>query len=377
MSITVSELLKLPVFQTARLLSGKEGTSRVITRISVFDCPAEPDDAEIIHVGDAFISGLSQFNENASELVGFIRFLYRLDSSCLFVTDENIRLFDEAVLGRLADIPYPVLCLPKKISYAEILEAVNNQLLFNNFYMVTELTLDKIFYSNVSGTELGECISRINSSFMPHIAALSVNCGQAQRTFLAGASHLVRKTDLLTPYKHHYLFIVSDPDMRLLTRRIAFLKGKLAALFPDIHCGISPAYALSDIKNAVFEADFLMAKSNALNQTFCESGPADIFDVLLAYRHDKNLMKYYQRLCKTIQSYDKDGHLELLRTIQEFVLCRGNYRETALRLTQHENTIRYRMNKLRSLLAMDDDEILFHETISIFVKLRLLLQEEQ
>lgn len=378
MSVTVSDLLKLPIFQNARLLFGKEGVSRSISRISVFDCPVEPDDAEIIHAGDAFISGLLQFNSDGRAVVDFIRFLYRLESSCLFITDENIHALDEGVSDQLALIPYPVICLPKQISYAVILETVNNQLLFHNFHMVTELTLDKILYSNTGGRELSECIYGLNSGFKSYVAALSIDCGgQDKRAFMAGFSHLLRRSDFLTPYKRHYILLISDSERRLLTRRIAFLKGKLTGLYPDMNCGISPAYALSDIKNAVREADFLLEKSTALQTLFCEACSFDAFDVLLACRRDKNLLNYYRRIYDVISTYDRDGHLELLRTIQEFVFCKGNFKRTAGSLQQHENTIRYRMNKVRTLLSMENDEIAFHETISLFVKLHLLLKEDR
>lgn len=377
MAVTVSDLLKLAVFQNARILFGKEGENRVINRISVFDCPVEPDDAEIIHVGDAFISGLLQFVGNPFAVVEFIQFLYRMDSSCLFITDENIQMFDEAVSLQLSQIPYPVICLSKQLSYAEILEAVNTKLLFHNYYMVSEMALDKILYSPIGGQDFCECIYRLNAGFKSFIAVLSIDCVQEQRVIIAGLSPLLRRSDLLIPYKRHYIFLISDAEQKLLTRRIVFLKGKLAALFTDLNCGISPVYELYDMKEAVLEADFMLEKSVVLQKEFCESGSFDAFDVLLACRRDKNIMKYYYRLYDAVNSYDRDGHLELLKTIQEFVFCKGSYRETAIRLSQHENTIRYRLNKLRSHLCMDDDEIVFHETISIFVKLHLLLEEDK
>ena len=69
MAITVAELLRLSLFKTARLISGKDGLARRVEQISVFDCPFTPEDANIISKGDAFISGLYQFRENPHTLV--------------------------------------------------------------------------------------------------------------------------------------------------------------------------------------------------------------------------------------------------------------------------------------------------------------------
>lgn len=48
MAVTVSELLGQRNFQAAKVLYGHEDLGRMVTRISVFDCPIEADDAEII-----------------------------------------------------------------------------------------------------------------------------------------------------------------------------------------------------------------------------------------------------------------------------------------------------------------------------------------
>ena len=63
---------------------------------------------------------------------------------------------------------------------------------------------------------------------------------------------------------------------------------------------------------------------------------------------------------------------QYLNTIECFVSCKGDYTTTAEKLHQHANTIRYRVNKVRSSLGMDDNPIRFYETIALATKIRIL-----
>ena len=63
-----------------------------------------------------------------------------------------------------------------------------------------------------------------------------------------------------------------------------------------------------------------------------------------------------------------------MNTLKAFVQNKGDYKLTALAVSQHENTVRYRMNKLRSWLDMDDDNISFYETISLIAKYSQFLE---
>lgn len=55
---------------------------------------------------------------------------------------------------------------------------------------------------------------------------------------------------------------------------------------------------------------------------------------------------------------------------------RGNFQETAEIMRQHENTIRYRVNKVKAALNMENDNVKFNETVAVAVKLRSLIGEK-
>ena len=80
-------------------------------------------------------------------------------------------------------------------------------------------------------------------------------------------------------------------------------------------------------------------------------------------------------MIKILDEHTSAEHrVEIMNTLKAFVRNKGDYKLTALDVSQHENTVRYRMNKLRSWLDMDDDNISFYETISLIAKYSQFLE---
>ena len=52
-------------------------------------------------------------------------------------------------------------------------------------------------------------------------------------------------------------------------------------------------------------------------------------------------------------------------------------KKTAKKLKQHENTIRYRINRLRNYLDVEEQPLLFHEIISLAVRIESMLENKK
>lgn len=54
-----------------------------------------------------------------------------------------------------------------------------------------------------------------------------------------------------------------------------------------------------------------------------------------------------------IRDYDRQQHTDYWRTLRAYVLCDRNYSEAATSLNLHQNTVRYRIEKLRTIFDLD------------------------
>ena len=69
------------------------------------------------------------------------------------------------------------------------------------------------------------------------------------------------------------------------------------------------------------------------------------------------------------KQYDEKNSTEILKTAIAYIENEGNVKNTAISLFQHENTIRYRMNKVKEILNMKNLEGSFYEQLSVAVKI--------
>ena len=63
----------------------------------------------------------------------------------------------------------------------------------------------------------------------------------------------------------------------------------------------------------------------------------------------------------------------MIETVETYLGCDGNIEQTAQRLAQHKNTIRFRMNKSKALLGLEHSHCAFIEKVSLALKGRKLL----
>ena len=98
--------------------------------------------------------------------------------------------------------------------------------------------------------------------------------------------------------------------------------------------------------------------------------------LLLCVKDTPEAQDFYRSYVDAVAKKVSSENLkETLLTIENYVANSGSFVETAKVMNQHENTIRYRVNKVKSALAMEHDNIKFNETIAVAVKLRTIINE--
>ena len=66
---------------------------------------------------------------------------------------------------------------------------------------------------------------------------------------------------------------------------------------------------------------------------------------------------YYMNLFTAILSHDRINNGQLMQTLRTYMACNAKLAATAKTLYIHENTLKYRLNKIESLLNMNIHEL--------------------
>lgn len=99
----------------------------------------------------------------------------------------------------------------------------------------------------------------------------------------------------------------------------------------------------------------------------------ELTSILSQHIDSQELLNFSKKIIEPIKKYDKENHSELYHTLESFIFHDGNFKKVSEDLFQHENTIRYRIKKIKSILCMEDSNIRFIESTSIAIRVIGLL----
>lgn len=105
---------------------------------------------------------------------------------------------------------------------------------------------------------------------------------------------------------------------------------------------------------------------------YCE---LDIEKLLIASEGNPMLEEFYQEVITPITVYDQKHHTELLHTLFVFVKNNMDYTKTCADMFLHENTVRYRIGKIKELIPYGKNDMDFLVTLSVVYKIHKLLPD--
>lgn len=160
------------------------------------------------------------------------------------------------------------------------------------------------------------------------------------------------------------LFSVKVP-IKSYAKRSILISNFCLVSSPTFSMGIGMVHDLLDITSCLREANLLLDAAASLNINILEYSSDSFFQLILLLKESPELYRYYSSFLEKLNAFDSENGNILFLTVKEFVICKGSYSDVAAHMNQHENTIRYRINKVRQLFNMEDDLISFYNTISV------------
>lgn len=381
MYISFEHILRNSLFEQATILAGEKGLSRKVNRISVFDCPWSTDLQErgLLKKGDVFISGLAQFDSGDEDIRQYIDTLIKGGSAGLFiVTGDMLHVLTDDIIQKCNKHNYPLILIPTEIPYADIITTFNQYIVLDDLNALNMMKIDKIMNSNISQVEKMDILYSMNSQFESYIRVIDV-AGQINSDVAKTTLHmkcLQMNQDLCVMGKDKTIFIISNNDEKALRHHTDSVSSQLGGYFDNPIFGYSSIVPKRNITKALEEAKQAKEMARAMKMTQQVYDPMSSLQLLLTLKDTQEAADFYKAYVKKIKKEVSAEYLpDILLTMEYFVANSGNYSETAKDMHAHENTIRYRVNQVKKALGMENDNIKFHETVAMAVKLRILLNK--
>lgn len=340
--ITVADILELNVLKNARIVAGKRGLNREVNSVNVYDNPPSTADLEIGFVeNDIYLSFLYFAKEDISYLDKVYQRLSANHAAALIVFDEYFQelppeyatLFDEAQI--------PVIFTDFHTPYSAVITSIIEFRMYAEQRKNLEDKIASLIGKRISQREKMEIVAELNPNFEKNamvLFAIDRTNPQVPVSSILNLCNAVNQNAraFATEYKGGILVILTYSDSRL--SEVAESHQRYIEL---IHQHLPQAII-------------------------------GISRILIALYDTPALEQFYNDMTQPILQSDADNKGQLFDTLLTFARLNMDYKKTAAAMYVHENTVRYRINKIKELIPYGSSEVDFQDTLSITYKIYLM-----
>lgn len=378
MYISVESICQSPDFKDLEIIAGKNGLHRNVKSVSVSDMKIAYSEKAFFEEDSLFISALSFFDGcNDSEIEEYFDCLIDQKTAGLIYSnnEDPKKYISESIIRKCNNANYPILALKSDISYASIMSTINQYLAFEDLTASYKYTIHEIQNKRLSNGDLHEMVSKVLPGSAEQLIVLCFD-GQIISDIMFSDFIVNTLNSSLDVYAGgvgiKYYLMTCSTDVEI-DKHYAYVIQSLKNYFKVENMGVSLVHKKWEIKTALKEATDAYLTACRSGDQLVKFSPLSTFQLLSFISDSYEAHAYYDEFKRILSTNCTAAHLdEVMDTLKAYIACHGDYKATAEQCHQHENTVRYRINKLKAWLDLEDNPIEFHEVSSIICKLDAL-----
>ncbi len=386
MSVTLANILRLPAFAGAQVLTGASGLENEVGGISLLE---SPDSIQWTSAGDFIITNAYFLKNTQENVVQIVRALAEKGASGLALKlNRYWETVPESMLELAASLSFPIVSLPFQAAPAQLINAVVYEVMHEEFHMAGSQFVEA-FLKELLFTEFDPALMQKKArliGFLPH-GNMGVMLAWPQQGL---SPEDMRKlvAPLLQPGEYalihvSYLIVTAvippeTPDRMQLLAEALLHNTPEPAEGISCHIGIGRASAdFSGLSNSHYEAKTAMLLAHTHGETIMAFERLGVFRILFDAKNIEALKLLYTETIGLIEKTDAEHNTEFLATIKTFLQQSGSIRDTANAMYVHYNTIRYRLKKIRDLIGIDLAREESHLDMSVCIEYHNLLHLQE
>ena len=366
--LNVLDVLSLPLFQGFRLVTDNSGLYNEISDAKLYEDVGEKSIADIYKKGVFIILSPSILREHPHNSHEIMMALLERQPAAISIKDVHFDTLPDDLLGRANALHVPIFFFSETY-LDEILYTIKNALTPHEINTLNVSRMARILYEPMSENQIEYMAREINPLFYKNvICAFCIPKNQDNipndTTMLfeqyLHASHATQKQGkyayslLKWPRGIGFLYTSGARTEDMRARLLEKLRESGMDL-SKVSIGISNPYSeLRNLKKSFHEA--LHAGIDALinGEDAKDYEQMGLVGFLAPFRNDEWTDIYYNKLYNRLYNYDKTNESNLMQTVMSYVRNGGNIAKTAEATFQHSNTIRYRLEKIKSVMGIQD-----------------------
>ncbi|MBQ9015276.1 MAG: PucR family transcriptional regulator [Firmicutes bacterium] len=371
MSVTVSRILSLPSFKDATVLTSTKHLDNTIKQVSISDSPLTEVDFSLSGEGDFYLTEFYFAKDSTEKMIEYLEPMIRSGSSGICIIDEYIKELPTEVLDYCDEHSLPIILNSYTVPYAQMIREIMELIIADGQKALLEKEISAITADTIDESGKIEIIRNMNPYFKNNYAVFYIFSANARTE--SAISDLFSRDSLCSgvAYKGGILGFISSASLSELPSKVNYYTEQLKSYDDVLAVGISDSTSTlhtltKTINQAIFSANAALKRSSGGHIVkYSELG---IMKLLLLLADSAELEEFYEEIILSITNYDKETNSQLYETMLAFRHCNYQYRETANSLYIHENTVRYRISKVKEIIeakAPNDD---FREVFSLAIK---------
>lgn len=363
MALTVKDILELPSGQKMQLLAGSNGLDRSVVSVEIADYEFAP--------GVQFVPDVSFNLDEAMDPASFIitSFLFAKDDPSVII--DAVKQMQEMGMAALAfkkiiyeELPdevltfadendFPILSFGRDVWFENIIFDIMYAVQFDDKVYLSEEKIDSMLSGSMNRSELDIILKGISLKLRPYVSVIyitgdALDAGRILRSFyLLKGFH---SKGLMVRYGDGLFLITtsacSDHESHDLIRREAF---ELLGIPEDISMGMSDVHEAASLDKAFRESRQCYIASVVEGMPFDCFSQIGIYRVLLPALDNEESAAFATDVAGALT--DKP---DLLETVCAYIAAGGDIVRSAASLHCHQNTIRYRLGRIRELTGLQD-----------------------
>ncbi len=377
--IYIKELLRLKNIENLRLIAGESGMERSVSSVVLYEYDSSHVLLPDFYEGDLVLTTLAYARGEPGLVSESLLALLNQKVAGILIKTAYFSELPQEVLSLADNFGTPVFLFDR--TYIEdVLLQVTDLIRGNSRFRGYEKDIATLMKGELTKTQVRERLKNMNLGSLGSFECFCIHPDGPMSVYEALVLSSIERNHEL---EKEYLFMEADQTMVILhqIRGNGSLTGKdaLNALCGSLklaeglrqQCSIGIS-ALKDnqfeIGNALVEAMVASKASGHRGNRPVHADELGIDAYLFPLLHNRfvvhRCMEDYARLL----SYDRENHASLAETARIFIESDLDVTETAEKLYQHTNTVRYRLRKIRSLINCDSDAT-FHAMLYLIITL--------
>ncbi len=386
MSVSIAQILELPVFNAIQVVAGSKGLTNQVDRVTYLDSLDNMDSANPLMKSELIVISALLLRLLEKTLSEFIVYCFNSKASGICIKMEKDPLeWSEVLPKNINKVKFPIILLPTDTSLPQIVNAISYEILRSDGYDI-RLPFEENFFQELlfSKKDPATMIKRANM--------LGIKVDEKLGLFLVQSSNarIVKNIcDFCKERWGHRCYTLTKNDRILLVVRINFtgdssehlielgndLIAKLSGLFPNekFQIGIGRCYdSITQLGISYYEARTALTVGmiNHSKNTITHFTNLGIYRILFDLKNRNELYNFYQETIGKIIEFDRDNQTEYLHTIRVYIEQQCSINHTAEQLFVHYNTVRYRLKKIQKLFGMDLDNE--EDRVNLYIAIKVL-----